>query len=130
MPKTGLCYANTVSNAGVHALFDDIKYAKGSAALRMLWDYMYTGAGSDHYAIARLTHMSSCSMNLCPKGHDAHCADAESDREVQALFDDIEYAKGGAVLRMLWNYMSSDHYAIARLPANVPLGHDNYVRLS
>ena len=36
MPKTGLCYANMASNAGVHALFDDIKYAKGGAALRML----------------------------------------------------------------------------------------------
>ena len=69
-------------------------------------------------------------MRLCLKGIEARCADAESDREVQALFDDIEYAKGGAVLRMLWNYMSSDRYAIARLPANVPLGHDICVRLS
>ncbi len=58
------------------------------------------------------------------------CADADSNREVQALFDDIEYAKGGAVLRMLWNYMSSHHYTSSRLPANVPLGHDTYVRLS
>ena len=49
---------------------------------------------------------------------------------MQALFDDIEYAKGGAVLRMLWNYMSSAHYASSRLPANVPLGHDVNVRLS
>jgi hypothetical protein len=66
---------------------------------------------------------------LCPEGVDARCADAESDAEVQALFDDIEYAKGGAVLRMLWNYMSSDHYASSRFPANVPLGHDINVRL-
>ena len=83
---------------------------------------MYTGAGSDHNAIARLTHVSSCSLKLCLTGIDARCADAASNREVQALFDDIEYAKGGAVLRMLWNYMSSDHYAIARLPANVAAG--------
>ena len=47
--------------------------------------------------------------------------------EVQALFDDIEYQKGGSVLRMLWNYMSSAHYASAQLPTNVPMGHDVYV---
>ncbi|CAK0787201.1 hypothetical protein CVIRNUC_010417 [Coccomyxa viridis] len=51
-------------------------------------------------------------------------ADAASDMEVQALFDDIEYQKGGSVLRMLWNYMSSSHYDSARLPANVQPGHD------
>ena len=50
--------------------------------------------------------------------------------EVQALFDEIEYQKGGAVLRMLWNYMASAHYASARLPANVQLGHDVFVRPS
>ena len=57
-------------------------------------------------------------------------ADAASDMEVQALFDDIEYQKGGSVLRMLWNYMSSSHYDSARLPANVQPGHDVFVRPS
>ena len=54
-------------------------------------------------------------------------ADAASDMEVQALFDDIEYQKGGSVLRMLWNYMSSAHYAGSKLPKNVLLGHDVHV---
>ena len=42
---------------------------------------------------------------------------------MQALFDDIEYGKGGSVLRMLWNYMSSAHYASARLPPDTQPGH-------
>ena len=55
-------------------------------------------------------------------------ADAGSDAEVQSLFDDIEYQKGGSVLRMLWNYMSSSHYASSRLPADVQPRHDENVR--
>jgi len=46
---------------------------------------------------------------------------------VQGLFDDIEYQKGGAVLRMLWNYMSSNDYANSRLPEDVQPGHDDDV---
>jgi len=57
----------------------------------------------------------------------AYCADAASDAEVQGLFDDIEYQKGGAVLRMLWNYMSSSDYANSRLPPDVQPGHDDDV---
>ena len=51
-------------------------------------------------------------------------ADASSDAEVQSLFDDIEYQKGGAVLRMLWTYMSGSHYASSRLPSRVQPGED------
>jgi hypothetical protein len=46
------------SSAEVHALLNKLGYAKGGAVLCMLWNYM----SSDHYAIARLTHISSCSM--------------------------------------------------------------------
>ncbi len=56
-------------------------------------------------------------------------ADAESDWEVQSLFDDIEYQKGGSVLRMLWDYMSSSYYASSRLPAGAQPGHDDNVSL-
>ena len=71
---------------------------------------------------------TSCDHHdACSDERPSTAADAASDMEVQALFDDIEYQKGGSVLRMLWNYMSSSHYASSRLHANVPLGHDVYV---
>ena len=57
-------------------------------------------------------------------------ADAESDWEIQSIFDDIEYQKGGSVLRMLWDYMSSSHYASSRLPADRQPGHDDNVSAS
>ena len=57
-PELGLCYANTASSAEVHALFIELEYAKGGAVLRILWKYMT----SDHYAIARLTHILVCSI--------------------------------------------------------------------
>ena len=61
---------------------------------------------------------------------DSFVADAESDWEIQGLFDDIEYQKGGSVLRMLWDYMSSSHYASSRLPADTQPGHDDNVSSS
>ena len=36
----------------------------------------------------------------------------------------MQYQKGGSILRMLWDYMSSAHYASARLPAPGSHGHD------
>ena len=47
---------------------------------------------------------------------------------MQAIFDVDEYQKGGSVLRMLWDYMSSTAYASARLPAPGSFGHGANVR--
>ena len=48
---------------------------------------------------------------------------------MQAIFDVDEYQKGGSVLRMLWDYMSSTAYGSARLPDPGSFGHDANVRV-
>ena len=72
------------------------------------------------------THRRQPCAPACTQVSTCH-ADAGSDAEIQGLFDDIEYQKGGSVLRMLWNYMSSSHYVSSRLLADVQPGHDDNV---
>ncbi|CAL5229420.1 g12742 [Coccomyxa viridis] len=83
------------------------------------------GVGTYFYPTAEvLPFRDDFAMNGEHPVSDPTYADAGSDAEVQSLFDDIEYQKGGSVLRMLWNYMSSSHYASSRLPADVQPRHD------
>ncbi|KAK9917789.1 hypothetical protein WJX75_008280 [Coccomyxa subellipsoidea] len=49
--------------------------------------------------------------------------DAANDTEAEQIFDNIEYRKGGSVLRMLWNYMASDDYKSSRLSADHQTAH-------
>ena len=58
----------------------------------------------------------------------ALCADAENDTEVSAISDNVEYRKGGSVLRMLWNYMTSDDYKSSKLPPDYQTAHSQDVR--
>ena len=53
----------------------------------------------------------------------ALCTDAANDNEVERMFDVDEYQKGGSILRMLWDYMSSAGYSSARLPGPGSSGH-------
>lgn len=63
-----------------------------------------------------------CSYALC-------CwTDADNDTEAENIFDNIEYRKGGSLLRMLWNYMSSDYYKSSRLPDGFQTAHSHDVR--
>ncbi|EIE20598.1 hypothetical protein COCSUDRAFT_44006 [Coccomyxa subellipsoidea C-169] len=54
---------------------------------------------------------------------DPSSSDAENDTEVSAIFDNVEYRKGGSVLRMLWNYMTSDDYKSSKLPPDYQTAH-------
>lgn len=49
--------------------------------------------------------------------------DATNDTQAEQIFDNIEYRKGGSILRMLWNYMGSEEYRSTHFPPIMGPGH-------